>query len=88
MHIIFEILIGGNFLTTKSGTQNLNSKNKNTTSNAEGNETTKNTKRDAERNANNDSQNLYDNTRNYVSGDSSRSSSSHTFHGNTSDESE
>lgn len=65
-------------MTSKNDTQNLNTTGRNITSE----NTTSNKK-----NTYNNNKNSIDNTRNYVSGDSARSSSSHTFHKNTSDES-
>ena len=59
-------------------TKNSNSKNKD-----ESNTTSKNNVCDVDKNTNQDTEKSVDNTCDYVSGDSSRSSSSHTFHENS-----
>lgn len=67
--------------TSKNTTSNAerNATSKNIASDAERNATSKNTANDSERNTTDDSQNATENVRNYVSGDSARSSSSHRF---------
>lgn len=73
-------------MTIKQNIQNPNSININTTNKAGSNSTNKEVISDVDGNAIDHNQDLDTNARNYVSGDSARSSSSHTFHRNTSED--
>lgn len=68
-------------MSSKNNTQNSNNiSGKNSTSNAQNTGTGRNAAGTAKVNADSGSQNALGNTSNYVSGDASRSSSSHQFH--------